>query len=226
MELRFLHTLNKPLKFLGILLMAVILFSCTKDDMGADYYYTFDSNGNASKIPADQYNDKVYVIFTSATIEQIKALISNTSLQPITSMTPVPWDDLEFNPDEVIIGPIHLSLETKNGKKIPSSTISAFKNIPEVVSVQYMLGKKTGNLQGLTNKFMVSLKNRASYPQLLELAEINSCTVEEIEFMENHFRIQVHKSSKLSTIQTCNAFYETGLFVYASPDWIYSIRNF
>jgi len=219
MELRFLHTLNKPLKFLGILLMAVILFSCTKDDMGADYYYTFDSNGNASKIPADQYNDKVYVIFTSATIEQIKALISNTSLQPITSMTPVPWDDLEFDPDEVIIGPIHLSLETKNGKKIPSSTISAFKNSPEVVSIQYMLGKKTGKLRGVTNLFAGLLKKPASYPQLLEMAERYGCMVEEFKFMENHFKIYVSKYSKLSVIQTCNIFYESGLFVYLQPSF-------
>ena len=170
------------------------------------YYYS------SEKIYLQQINDKILLKFTSdANNEQISGIIgSNPSLQPMYNI-----NVNETNPISIII------LETKNGKPISSATIESFKANTEVVSVTYLYQYNGQRLQGLTDEFVVKLKDATSYKQLQELADKNNCKIgSENQFVKNQFMISVSKTSKLDALQTSNLFYETGLFEFAEPNFI------
>jgi len=170
------------------------------------YYYS------SEKIYLQQINDKILLKFTSdANNEQIFGIIgSNPSLQPMYNI-----NVNETNPISIII------LETKNGKPISSATIESFKANTEVVSVTYLYQYNGQGLQGLTDEFVVKLKDATSYKQLQELADKNNCKIgDENQFVKNQFMISVSKTSKLDALQTSNLFYETGLFEFAEPNFI------
>ena len=170
------------------------------------YYYS------SEKIYLQQINDKILLKFTSdANNEQIFGIIgSNPSLQPMYNI-----NVNETNPISIII------LETKNGKPISSATIESFKANTEVVSVTYLYQYNGQGLQGLTDEFVVKLKDATSYKQLQELVDKNNCKIgDENQFVKNQFMISVSKTSKLDALQTSNLFYETGLFEFAEPNFI------
>ena len=178
----------------------------TRSSSDGLFYYYFDK-----KMAIDQTEDKIFVKFTSdSDKEKIQALINSSSLRIINDTY---WDEGIFR---------FAALKTMDGKHVPLETIEFFKKSPEVVSVEYLIGNNNGSLTGLTDLFMINLKEATSYAQLQEFAEQNNCTVgKEFEFMENHFRIYVSKSSELGVIQTANLFHESGLFEYSCPDFVY-----
>jgi len=103
---------------------------------------------------------------------------------------------------------------------LSSAAIKLYKENPEVVSANFML-EYNGVLQGLTDEFVVKLKETTSYRQLEELALKNYCIIgEENEFVKNQFMMHVPKISHLNAMQMSNLFYETELFDYSAPNFV------
>ena len=205
-------------KIVAIMLFLVAGYSCNdngelqndndepQNQATVFYYYS------GTKIYLQQITDKIFLKFSPDTNnELILSIIGrDQSLKPMY--------DINNNKNYSIRT---IVLETKNGKSIPSATIEAFKAKTEVVSVSYLYQYNGQGYEGLTDEFVVKLKDTTSYEQLQELADKNSCKIgDENEFTKNQFMMYVSKTSNLDALQTSNLFYETGLFEYAEPNFI------
>jgi len=186
-------------------------------DLGGDEPFFFYEGEN---IPLKQVQNKIFVQSISFSYglefdeKQWNALIkSNASLRQSNDMR---WERGSF---------YWVVLETKDGKPIPPTTIEYFKASPVVVTVSHPLeAEHSGVMQGLTNDFVVKLKETASYTQLEQLAEQNHCTVEEkgryLYQDEDLIWVTVSKISKLNTMQMSDLFFETGLFETVQPNFV------
>jgi len=168
------------------------------------FYYYF-----GEKIFLQQIKDKIYLKFTQeAQEEQLRSIVnSDASLQP-TSYIYLGEGTFRF-----------AVLESKDGLQIPLSAIESFKTKTEVVSVTYLY--QYNKFIGLTDEFVVKLKETTSYEQLQKLAEKNDCIVgAEDSYVKNQFMMYVSKNSKSDAMKLSNLFYETGLFEFAEPNLV------
>ena len=165
------------------------------------YYY------KGEKVFLQQRTDKIYLEFApNADKEQIRALTGrNTPLQRTS--------DSRFSTSAI--------LEAKGGNSISPADIDFYKAKDEVVSA-IPLFQYNKSLQALTDEFIVKLKPTTSYARLQELAKKNNCKVgDENLFVKNQFKINVLKTSGLNAMQMSNLFYETGLFEFSQPNFVY-----
>ena len=173
------------------------------------FYYYF-----GEKIFLKQVKDKIYLNLSPyISEEQYQELIrKDASLRQIQSFPVWRGGDPYF----------FAALETKDGNQIPLTIIDSFNKREEVVSVEYMY-LYNGHLQGLTNKFVIKLKETTTYAQLHELAEQYHCTIgEENLYVKNQFPLYVCKNSNLNAMLTANLFQESGLFEFAAPSFALS----
>jgi len=172
------------------------------------YYYS----GN--KVYPHQATDKIFLKFTSEPPkEQLLAIIccdKSLQLRPEN----IPSLEVGYSSRFAV-------LETKDGNRIPLTAIQYFKERDEVISAEYLLHNNTNQFIAITNEFVVMLEETTSHDQLQALAEQYNCIVgEENQFRENKFKLYVSKTSKFNSMQTANLFYETGLFEYATANFI------
>ena len=189
-----------------------------REENGENPFYYYEGK----KIPLKQIKDKIFIQFANpadyarAPIdweqweidwEQWSALIKSDATLQI------------YNSESSGSGAI---LEAKDGNPIQLTTIEYFKVSPVVASVSYVLeNEHTGVLQGLTNEFMVKLKETTSYLQLAQLVEQNHCIIErEDNSVNNLFYLAVPKTSELNAMQTSNLFCETNLFEDIQPIFV------
>ena len=119
----------------------------TRSSSDGLFYYYFDE-----KMAIDQTEDKIFVKFTSdSDKEKIQALINSSSLRIINDTY---WDEGIFR---------FAALKTMDGKHVPLETIKFFKESSDVVSVEHLIGNNNGSLTGLTDLFMINLKEATSY---------------------------------------------------------------
>jgi len=97
----------------------------------------------------------------------------------------------------------------------------------EVVSyASPILLSETGEeIGGLTNQFMVRLKNYASKSDLDRLIGKARAKVTDYQFDSRTYFISVEKGSLESVLSMANRFYETGLFEFAEPDFIFFVEK-
>jgi len=180
-------------------------FSLSAQQASENFYYY-----QGEKIFLQQRTDKMYLKFApDVNNGQIRSIaISDTSLM-------VPGTNLSDD------HPAHSAIvEAKKGRQISSATIESYKKQPEIVSATPLF-QYNNTEQGLTDEFVVKLKETTSYAQLQELAKQNDCQVkEENPFVKNQFMMSVSKTSNLNALQMSNLFYETGLFEFSEPNFI------
>jgi hypothetical protein len=116
---------------------------------------------------------------------------------------------------------IFIALTTKDKSYISEETLSKYKNNPDVISATYILEYNGNALQGLTDEFVVKLKEATTLEQLQRLVTESNCLlVKENEFVKNQYLISVPKTSDLTSLQMANLFHETGLFEFAEPNFV------
>ncbi|MDR2585026.1 MAG: hypothetical protein LBC84_02230 [Prevotellaceae bacterium] len=182
----------------------------TKPDDEIFYYFGLENK----KIYLTQCLDKILIRFSSDTDkERMLALVSDVAPLKIFENT---------ISDE---GYIHLAcFESQDEKPISQEIIKSFKTIDQVISVAYMYQYNGGKHQGIIDEFVVQFNSSTSYKQLEELAKENGCTIGEkysSPFVENRFTIHVPKTSELNAMQMANKFYETKLFYFSEPNFIF-----
>jgi len=192
-------------KIYFIIMGTIFCFSLSAQQASENFYYY-----QGEKIFLQQRTDRMYLKFApNVNKEQIRSIANND-----TSLI-VP--DTNLSEDH----PIHSTIiEAKKGKQISSAAIESYKKRPEIVSATPLF-QYNNSEQGLTDEFVVKLKQTTSYAQLLELAKQNDCQViEEYPFVKNQFMLSVSKTSNSNALQMSNLFYETGLFEFSEPNFI------
>ena len=167
------------------------------------YYYYFEE-----KIFLNKVINKIFLTFSpDADENQKRALVySYSSLQLIDD-----W----CNFDSKIS---FAALQSENGKPIPSETIDFFINDSMITSATYMYDY-IGSLYGLSNQFIVLLKDKVTYEQFEKLSEQYHCIiVERDDVLIKRFVLSVPKTSEFNSMQMSCIFYETGLFEYTTPN--------
>ena len=184
------------------------------DESGSNPFYYYEGE----KVPLKQIEDKIFIRSVSFDEyidtdfwDKWNALVSSSTI-------------LQQSPDMKWIGGnfYWVVLQAKNGESIPAATIENFKANPIVGSVSYpFLIEHNGILQGLTNNFIVKLKETTSYEQLQQLTEENHCKIEKEDFyVKNLFFVNVPKTSALNAMQMSDLFYETDLFESVQPTFV------
>ena len=173
---------------------------------GLFYYYGYE------KIYLTQVTDKICLKFASGySKQQLLSFISSDASLQSTSSTYLEDGSLRF-----------AVLETKDGNEITKSTIDFFKGKDEVVSVEYLFQWNVGKFLGITDEFVVRLKETTSYGQLQELARKNLCTIgAENQFVKNKYKLYVSKNSNFNAMQMSCLFFDTGFFEYSEPNPIF-----
>jgi subtilisin family serine protease len=116
--------------------------------------------------------------------------------------------------------PSFVVLESRTKGDFPLSTISNYLNNRNVISALPMLEYSDGQIQGLTNEFIVKLKANTTLEQFTELLNQKKCSiVGENDFVPNQFLISVSKASRKNSLECANFFYESGLVEFAEPNF-------
>jgi hypothetical protein len=123
----------------------------TRSGEGNPFYYYF-----SEKIHLQEITNRVYLQFApNADTEKLSSIIGNDAFFRLTPDNN--FDKGSFN---------FAILETKDRQKAPLAAIESYKTISEVVSVSYMYQNDAGKLSGLTDNFIIQLKDAASYAKL------------------------------------------------------------
>ncbi len=111
-----------------------------------------------------------------------------------------------------------------SGKSIKSLMKKMEKHNPNaIVSSAYTC--KDSSLMALSGEFIVKLKPTTGMNAFSKLLrEHNAAIKNRSKYRANRFILRV-KSNKLKSLELANKFYETGLFVYSTPNWIRHIRK-
>ena len=189
--------------------------SGVQDTQSALFYYYFDE-----KIYVNERTDILYLEFTDGlSAEQKKAIVnSNPSLSPWHLRT---WDGEE----QVFDGSGRDSAAIlQSGESFSQNMLEAFRKMDGVKTLSFLL-EKDKSYSAATDEMVVLLKSTSTEAQLKELAEKYNCAVkpflvEGTPVQEGEYVVTVPKSVTMGTIRLANLFYETGLFVFTSPDLI------
>ncbi len=164
------------------------------NDPKAFYYYGIEDR----KIYLDLVHNQVYVEFVSdASEEQIRSVAND-------------YPDLMF--ERRIFS---------SDRLITSGVVRSIRARDKVVSAEYLF-ETEGSLMSITDEFTVLLKPETSYSELQALAQRYDCRIgEENEFVDNQYMLYASKASGYNSLRLANIFYETRLFEFAEPNFIW-----
>jgi hypothetical protein len=197
------------MKKLLVIIVFGFLFSLSLNAKDFYYYYGYANE----KIFLQQRTNKIYLkLESNTTKEKMLSVIGNNNVVEQLMFDTNLYKDLVLC-DAVV-------LESKERQQISSKTIDYFNANSDVVSVTYLL-QYNETLIGLTDEFVIKLKETTTFAQLQKLVEQNNCKIkEENIFAKNQFMLSVPKESKISALEMSISFYETGLFDFSEPNFI------
>jgi hypothetical protein len=196
--------MKKIIVFIVLYILFCLSLNAQNNNEPLYYYY------QGEKIYLQQKENMIFLKFApNANNEQINSIIRNSVfLKPMNDRS-----SGETFSHFVI-------LETPNMEAISLNTIESYKAIEEIVSATYVF-QYNAALQGLTDEFVIKLKEGVAYAQLEQLAEQHNCVVvKENQFVKNQFLISISKASDLNAMQMSNLFYESELFEFSEPNFI------
>lgn len=184
-----------------------------QDTQSALFYYAFDE-----KIYVNERTDILFLKFSEGlSVDQKSAIVkSNPALSPWHLLT---WDGQEF----IFDGSGRASVAIlQSEESFSQSTLDAFRKMDGVKTLSFLL-EKDKEYAAATDEMVVLLKSTSTEGQLMELAGKYNCAVKPFlvdgtPVQEGEYIVTVPKSVTMGTIRLANLFYETGLFVFTSPD--------
>lgn len=212
-------------KIIIAFLIGFTLTSCSKSDeftendcVNSDFYYYENE-----KIILDDLNYNHLVI---GFVEEIDDLTIIEYVNNLNGFNEVISDDIQYSYDN------HRFIIAKFNRE--TSCIEINSEIANVITqnkVQYAnkaYNTDFFNHQGeydlmyTTDQFSIKLKQSTSMSQLNDLiSEMEGVSIlEENEYIENTFLMR-NTNKNRNTIETCNLFFETGLFEFSEPNFFY-----
>lgn len=196
------------------LILVCLIFCCFISN--AQQNVLVDSNNyyyyQGEKIYLSTRTDQMVVkLFTNANRNRLNEVVqTDTVIEPLQNF-------LTDTSNNFII------FEAKPNKIITSSTINKYKLSPDISCSSPLFNYDSSNvLQGLTDEFIIKLKPTSTISQLQDLViQYNCILIEESEFEPNQFLIS-SSNSTYNALQLANIFYETNLFEYSTPNFIFT----
>ena len=185
--------------------------SGVQDTQSALFYYYFDE-----KIYVNERTDILYLEFTDGlSAEQKKAIVNSN---PSLSL----WHLHTWDGKELIFDGSGRDAILQAEAPISQNMLEAFRKMDGVKTLSFLL-EKDKSYAAATDEMVVLLKSTSTEAQLMELAGKYNCAVkpflvEGTPVQEGEYVVTVPKSVTMGTIRLANLFYETGLFVFTSPD--------
>ena len=199
---------NKKLKYLLLFLLLAVT-GCSymdmtpKTDSTLYYYY------QGERIPLAERKDLIAFQFVDK--ESKDKFLSDLS----SSSTLKRWNNDEGNNSLNI-----LILQSVKGS-ISKEDFEEWRGLEDVHFLSYPF-EKDGHVFVMLDEFSVKVKKASDEQEVRKLATQYECEVFQREVFDSDiFFVRCPKWSELGTIRIANAFYETGLFVFAAPDFFF-----
>lgn len=112
-------------------------------------------------------------------------------------------------------------VESNDCNLIPDSIMQVFLSHPDIVCGGRLL-EKEGSYFFASNEFIVKLKPMTSVTQMANFALQSGCFVQgQLPYTKDEYLISNPASTSMSTMDMSNYFYESSLFDYAHPNFVY-----
>jgi len=180
-----------------------------------DNYYSYSPDGRQNfKLGETQILIK---FLPQVNFEEQERFLKNESLlQPLTR--------------EMLLPSPKVTVAKTNGNLGEEKLIALLKRLEQSNLVEYanpFLIFKDGSKQGITDRFIVKLRDVLDVPLLNQMVEDNSLQiVENYKYDKSVFIVKVPKSTGLNALQMANKFYESGKFSSAEPDFLLLLKKF
>lgn len=114
-----------------------------------------------------------------------------------------------------------LLMEAKYKDIFRENNMGKYRNHPDIVAANYVLEDDGGGSLGITDEFVVKLRVGVDEEEFFKLAKKQDCDiVRRNPFDEDKFILKISDKDTLNALYTSNKFYESGLFEYATPDFV------
>ncbi|MGI5847001.1 MAG: S8 family peptidase [Candidatus Cryptobacteroides sp.] len=174
------------------------------------YYYYFDE-----KVFLKEKKDLLLACFTDA-LSRRQYIAELPSVSSLTVWNPANSTQCEEDNSYNI-----LILQDASGKEIQESQVKGLISRPGVRYASYIL-EYEGNLVSVSDEFSVKLKHRSNYQEMLSLLQEHGCIlVEDKNSGDEVYCIRRNRDSIVGSVKLSSNFYETGLFDYASPRFLW-----
>jgi len=175
----------------------------TNNDNDLFYYF-----GN-KKIYLQQSNERIYLRIKPAEVQQVQLNIRNTFQLSEKAFTAT--DNSRF---------VIISLKEDNKTNRQNDILNYLKISGKTELVRPALKAADGNDVVIDEGFYVKLKAGATYIQLAALAAQKNCAIEKsYQYDDKTFLLKAGAINGYDGLRMANLFFESGLFVYAEPDF-------
>lgn len=192
-------------QLIPILLIALIITSCEKDDLnnGCEkrFYYYGSEKINLIEIPY-----MASISFYETPTEEI----INEILEPYPEIEIL---SMPSNSRQVII-----SIDSKNCIQT-DKLLATIKNDLRISNCNKFLISDTGATFGITDVFVCQLKSSTTQNQLMNLITDNKLEIIMGETSSSHYMIRADKNANSDALDMANIFYESGYFEYAEAEF-------
>ena len=205
------------MKKFALLLILFVLGSCSLLDSSRSnnslFYYHF-----SEKVYLNVNKKLLFVSFDHA--QSCSNFISNLNAIPSLKV----WNS--DNPYFMQHGHTNNLVVESKKNKISDDIISSINHRPDVQYLSPVVDKQ-GELIFVSNQFSVKLKSDQDFNKLENLVRDTNCKLENCDYAPNGvYYVKCLKESKLNAIQMSVLYYETDLFDYCSPHFMYPISTF
>lgn len=195
-----------------ILLVALIITSCEKEDLNNDckkrFYYYGSEKINLIEIP-----NMASISFYETLSEEI----INEILEPYPEI-------------EILVIPSNgrhaiLSIDSKNCIQT-DNLFATIKNDIRISNCNKFFISDTGATFGITDVFVCQLKSSTTQNQLMNLITDNKLEIIMGDTSNSHYILRADKNASSDALDMANIFYESGYFEYAEPDFFADYGTF
>jgi subtilisin family serine protease len=148
--------------------------------------------------------------------QQARILKSESLLQPLTK--------------DMLLPSPNVTVAITNGNVGEEKLNALLKRLEQSNLIEYanpFLVYKDGSKQGITDRFIVKLRDALDMPILNQMVAENALQiVENYKYDNKVFIVKVPKSAGFNALQMANKFYESGKFSSAEPDFLLLLKKF
>jgi subtilisin family serine protease len=148
--------------------------------------------------------------------EQARILKTESLLQPLTK--------------EMLLPAPKVTIAKTNGNVGEEKLIALLQRLKQSNLVEYanpFLIYKDGNKQGITDRFIVKLRDALDVAILNQMVSDNALQIiENYKYDNKVYVIHVPKSTGFNALEMANKFYESGKFSSAEPDFLLLLKKF
>lgn len=188
-----------------LIFMQLFAFATSAQQGSENNYYYFGSQ----KIYLQQSSEKIYLRLPASEVEAVKTLLRNNFQLPAKAFTNV--QAVNF---------IILDLKESNNQSRSKQIENFIKLSGKALFAKPALVANDGKEVIFDEGFYVKLKAGSSFSQLVTFAAQMNCVIEkQYQYDNKTFLLKAGAGNDFDGLRMANVFFESGLFLYAEPDF-------